>query len=121
MTQKSVIAKRARILRIIDEVNRVGRVTPGRVVKMFDVTYDTASRYLANAEASSDAIRFGRCGLFRDNGAIADFKRERLEREKQLRKQKSITKTLSTINTIFQECRQSGAMQRVLSVYGVRV
>ncbi|WP_330983647.1 MULTISPECIES: DUF977 family protein [Enterobacterales] len=114
--QHSEETKKTRVRQIIDLANEQGRVTPGQIAKMFDVCLETANRYLTLAAKSGEVIRLSKCGVFCDEKAIAEFNRQRSPATKYRNKLRK-----NTENVIFQECRRSPAMQRVLSFYGVNV
>lgn len=121
MASKKSAEKVNHIELIINEVNRSGRATAVSIAALLGVHCKTARKYLDRAAATGEVIRFGGCGLFRDAAAIADFNRERATRCYALRKQKRLAsrQVQQTQNIIFQECRASEAMRRVLFVYGV--
>lgn len=61
------------ISRIIELVKKHGRITTKEVVAMFDLHRTTAEKYIRIAIARGELIRYGRCGIFRDQRAIIDF------------------------------------------------
>ena len=61
------------ISRIIELVKKHGRITTKEVVAMFDLHRTTAEKYIRIAIARDELIRYGRCGIFRDQRAIIDF------------------------------------------------
>ena len=121
MTSKKSPEKVNHIGLIIEEVNNSGRATAVTVAKLLGVHCKTSRKYLDRAAATGEVIRYGNCGLFRDAKATADFNSERAKRDYLLRKQKhrASSPVPKTQNVIFQECRASAVMQRVLFVYGV--
>lgn len=61
------------ISRIIELVKKHGRITTKEVVGMFDLHRTTAEKYIPIAIARGELIRYGRCGIFRDQRTIIDF------------------------------------------------
>lgn len=67
-------SERVRIIaRIIEMVNEHSRITTKEVVAMFDLHRTTAEKYIRIAIARDELIRYGRCGIFRDQRTIIDF------------------------------------------------
>ena len=61
------------IARIIELVNKHSRITTKEVVAIFDLHRTTAEKYMRIAVQRGELIRYGRCGIFRDQRAIIDF------------------------------------------------
>lgn len=61
------------INRIIELVKEKGRITTKDVVAMFNLHRSTAENYMRIAVQRGELIRYGRCGIFRDQRAIIDF------------------------------------------------
>ncbi|MDP9550257.1 UNVERIFIED_ORG: DeoR/GlpR family transcriptional regulator of sugar metabolism [Enterobacter mori] len=61
------------ISRIIELVKKHGRITTKEVVAMFDLHRTTAEKYIRISIARGELIRYGRCGIFRDQRTIIDF------------------------------------------------
>ncbi|KLP33452.1 DUF977 family protein [Enterobacter ludwigii] len=61
------------ICRIIALVKEHGRITTKKVVAMFDLHRPTSEKYIRIAVLRGDLIRYGRCGIFRDQHVIIDF------------------------------------------------
>lgn len=61
------------INRIIELVKEQGRITTKNVVAMFKLHRTTAEKYIRIAVHRGELIRYGRCGIFRDERAIIDF------------------------------------------------
>ena len=61
------------INRIIELVKEQGRITTKDVVAMFNLHRTTAEKYIRIAVLRGELIRYGRCGIFRDDRAIIDF------------------------------------------------
>ncbi|EOG8100804.1 DUF977 family protein [Enterobacter ludwigii] len=67
-------SERVRIIaRIIEMVNEHSRITTKEVVAIFDLHRTTAEKYMRIAVQRGELIRYGRCGIFRDQRAIIDF------------------------------------------------
>ena len=61
------------ISRIIELVKKHGRITTKEVVAMFDLHRTTAEKYIRISITRGELIRYGRCGIFRDQRTIIDF------------------------------------------------
>ncbi|EOY5741212.1 DUF977 family protein [Enterobacter ludwigii] len=70
---KSHSARVRIIARIIEMVNEHSRITTKEVVAIFDLHRTTAEKYMRIAVQRGELIRYGRCGIFRDQRAIIDF------------------------------------------------
>lgn len=70
------------ISRIIELVKKHGRITTKEVVAMFDLHRTTAEKYIRIAIARGELIRYGRCGIFRDQRTIIDFDLKRFTHQK---------------------------------------
>lgn len=70
------------INRIIELAKGQGRITTKDVVAMFDLHRTTAEKYMRIAVQRSELIRYGRCGIFRDQRAIIDFDLKRFSHSK---------------------------------------
>jgi DeoR/GlpR family transcriptional regulator of sugar metabolism len=66
------------INRIIELVKEHGRITTKDVVAMFNLHRSTAEKYIRIAVQRGELIRYGRCGIFRDQRAVRDFDLERI-------------------------------------------
>lgn len=67
-------SERVRIIaRIIEMVNEHSRITTKEVVAIFDLHRTTVEKYMRIAVQRGELIRYGRCGIFRDQRAIIDF------------------------------------------------
>ncbi|MBA7754517.1 DUF977 family protein [Enterobacter sp. RHBSTW-01064] len=70
------------ISRVINLVKKDGRITTKEVVAMFDLHRTTAEKYIRIAIARGELIRYGRCGIFRDQRTIIDFDLKRFTHQK---------------------------------------
>ena len=70
------------INRIIELVKEQGRITTKDVVAMFNLHRTTAEKYIRIAVHRGELIRYGRCGIFRDERAIIDFDLKRFSYSK---------------------------------------
>ncbi len=70
------------ITRIIELVRERGRMTTRDVVTTLGLHENTARRYMRNAVFRGDLVRYGRCGIFRDQRATIDFDRKRFTHNK---------------------------------------
>lgn len=70
------------ISRIIELVKKHGRITTKEFVGMFDLHRTTAEKYIRIAIARGELIRYGRCGIFRDQRTIIDFDLKRFTHQK---------------------------------------
>ncbi|MCU6366187.1 DUF977 family protein [Enterobacter quasiroggenkampii] len=61
------------ISRIIELVKKQGRITTKDIVEMFDPYRTTAEKYMRIAIQRGGLIRYGRCGIFRDEHPVIDF------------------------------------------------
>lgn len=61
------------IQRIIELTRRHGRLTVGEATAMLGLYRGTTEKYFHEAAARAGLIRYGRCGLFRDQRAVIDF------------------------------------------------
>jgi DeoR/GlpR family transcriptional regulator of sugar metabolism len=75
--------ERTRIInRIIELVKEHGRITTKEVVAMFNLHRTTAEKYIRLAVQRGELIRYGRCGIFRDQRAIIDFDLSRFSKHR---------------------------------------
>ncbi|MEH4931572.1 DUF977 family protein [Enterobacter cloacae] len=75
--------ERIRIInRIIELVKEHGRITTKEVVAMFNLHRTTAEKYIRLAVQRGELIRYGRCGIFRDQRAIIDFDLSRFSKHR---------------------------------------
>jgi len=65
---------------IIELVKKHGRTTTNDVVAMFGLHRNNAEKYIRAATEQGHLIRYGRCGIFRDQRAIIDFDLKRYTR-----------------------------------------
>ena len=70
------------INRIIELVKEQGRITTKDVVAMFNLHRTTAEKYIRIAAQRGELIRYGRCGIFRDQRAIINFDLKRFTHNK---------------------------------------
>ncbi|MBO4148376.1 DUF977 family protein [Enterobacter ludwigii] len=70
------------INRIIELVKEQGRITTKDVVAMFNLHRTTAEKYIRIAVQRGELIRYGRCGIFRDDRAIIEFDLKRFSHSK---------------------------------------
>lgn len=70
------------INRIIELVKEQGRITTKDVVAMFNLHRTTAEKYIRIAAQRGELIRYGRCGIFRDDRAIIEFDLKRFSHSK---------------------------------------
>ncbi|HHA2138799.1 TPA: DUF977 family protein [Enterobacter bugandensis] len=70
------------INRIIELVKEHGHITTKDVVAMFNLHRTTAEKYIRIAVQRGELIRYGRCGIFRDERAIIDFDLKRFSYSK---------------------------------------
>lgn len=70
------------IIRIIELVNEHGRITTKDVFVMFDLHRTSAEKYMRIALDRGGLIRYGRCGIFRDQRAVIDFDLKRFSHSK---------------------------------------
>ena len=83
MPRPKTQSERAQIItRIIELVNEHGRITTKDVVVMFDLHRTSAEKYMRIALARGGLIRYGRCGVFRDQRAVIDFDLKRFSHSK---------------------------------------
>lgn len=74
MPRPKTHSERAQIItRIIELVKEHSRITTKEVVAIFDLHRTTAEKYMRIAVQRGELIRYGRCGIFRDQRAIIDF------------------------------------------------
>ncbi|KLR18242.1 DUF977 family protein [Enterobacter bugandensis] len=74
MPRPKTDSERAQIInRIIELVKKHGRITTKDIIKMFDLHRTTAEKYMRIAVLRGELIRYGRCGIFRDQRTIIDF------------------------------------------------
>lgn len=72
------------INRIIELVKEQGRFTTKDVVAMFNLHRTTAEKYIRIAVLRGELIRYGRCGIFRDQRAIINFDLKRFTHNKMM-------------------------------------
>lgn len=83
MPRPKTQSERAQIIsKIIEMVKEHGRITTKEVVAMFALHRTTAEKYIRIAVLRGDLIRYGRCGIFRDQRAIIDFDLKRFSNNK---------------------------------------
>lgn len=83
MPRPKTQSERAQIItRIIELVNEHGRITTKDVVVMFDLHRTSAEKYMRIALDRGGLIRYGRCGIFRDQRAVIDFDLKRFSHSK---------------------------------------
>lgn len=70
------------INRIIELVKEQGRITTKDVVAMFNLHRTTTEKYIRIAVQRGELIRYGRCGIFRDDRAIIEFDLKRFSHSK---------------------------------------
>ncbi|MGK0735922.1 DUF977 family protein [Yokenella regensburgei] len=104
--------KDAYIKRIIEETNARGRLTARDASSILGISVDCARLYCRLAAKQGNLIRHANSGPFRDQQSLDALLVERMAKPHYQQPPKG--------NVIAEECRQSGAMQRVLSVYGVK-
>lgn len=105
------------IREIIALVKSRGRLTTAEAAKHFGIEQETMRRRFLDAGATGEVIRFEKFGLFRNEKAIAEYNIARARRPYGQRRLKIETMQRNG-NGIFDECRASAAMQRVLAIYG---
>ena len=72
------------INRIIELVKEQGRFTTKDVVAMFNLHRTTAEKYIRIAVLRGELIRYGRCGIFRDQRASINFDLKRFTHNKMM-------------------------------------
>lgn len=72
------------INRIIELVKAQGRITTKDVVAMFNLHRTTAEKHIRIAVQRGELIRYGRCGIFRDQRAIINFDLKRFTHNKMM-------------------------------------
>lgn len=83
MPRPKTQSERAQIItQIIELVNEHGRITTKDVVVMFDLHRTSAEKYMRIALDRGGLIRYGRCGIFRDQRAVIDFDLKRFSHSK---------------------------------------
>jgi DeoR/GlpR family transcriptional regulator of sugar metabolism len=83
MPRPKTQSERAQIItRIIELVKEHGRITTNDVVAMFDLHRTTAEKYIRTAVQRGELLRYGRCGIFRDQRAVIDFDLKRFSHNK---------------------------------------
>lgn len=70
------------INQIIELVKEQDRITAKDVVAMFILHRTTAEKYIRIALQRGELIRYGRCGIFRDDCAIIHFDLKRFSHSK---------------------------------------
>lgn len=107
--------KDAYIKRIIEETITRGRLTSRDASSLLGISVDCARLYCRQAAKQGNLVHYANSGLFRDQQCLDVLLIERMTKPTKPHYQRP-----AKVNVIAQECRQSGAMQRVLSVYGVK-
>lgn len=75
-------ARTVMINRIIELVKEHGCITTKDVVATFNLHRTTAEKYIRIAVQRGELIRYGRCGIFRDERAIINFDLKRFSHSK---------------------------------------
>lgn len=83
MPRPKTLSERAQIISRINELGKErGRITTKEVASMFDLHRTTAEKYIRIVLARGELIRYGRCGIFRDQRTIIDFDLKRFSHQK---------------------------------------
>lgn len=111
------IERNKRIRKLTDKAKTVGHITPGEALRFLGgVTRETVNKYMKAAAATGEVIYVSQRGLFRDEACLSEF----IKNSRASRKQTPRYSPKTDIEkSIFQQCRESPAMRRVLAVYGV--
>ncbi|EAQ9999241.1 DUF977 family protein [Salmonella enterica] len=102
--------------RITELVRKHGRMTLNQLQQMTRTSSGTVRRYVDRAAACGDLYRAGKHGIFPSQQAFRDW-RENLADESLKAQERGARSDARSDNAIFEECRNSEAMQRVLSFY----
>lgn len=109
------IVRNRRIRQLTDKAKSIGHITPGEAHRLLGVTRETVNKYMKAAAATGDVIYVSQRGLFRDETCLFEF----IKNSRASRKQTPRYSPKTDIEkSIFQQCRESPAMRRVLAVYG---
>lgn len=109
------IVRNRRIRQLTDKAKSIGHITPGEAHRLLGVTRETVNKYMKAAAATGDVIYVSQRGLFRDETCLFEF----IKNSRASRKQTPCYSPKTDIEkSIFQQCRESPAMRRVLAVYG---
>lgn len=104
---------------IIALVKAQGRLTPAQAMKHFSLSDDTTRRRFEYACATGEVITHFKCGLFRDEKALADYLKERPRRLYGQQRAKAEAKALACNgNEIFDECRQNWGGYYIHKIFG---
>ncbi|EAC0780291.1 DUF977 family protein [Salmonella enterica subsp. enterica] len=110
------IERNKRIRKLTDRAKSAGHITPGEAFHLLGVTRETINKYMKAAAATGEVIYVSQRGLFRDEACLSVF----IKNSRASRKQTPRYSPKTDIEkSIFQQCRESPAMRRVLAVYGV--
>lgn len=110
------IERNKRIRTLIDKTKASGHITPGEGFRLLRVTRETVNKDMKAAADTGEVIYVSQRGLFRDESCLSEFIRNSRASRKQTPRYSPKT---DIEKSIFQQCRESPAMRRVLAVYGV--
>ncbi|ECC1660290.1 DUF977 family protein [Salmonella enterica subsp. salamae] len=110
------IVRNRRIRQLTDKAKSIGHITPGEALRLLGVTRETVNKYMKASAATGEVIYVSQRGLFRDEACLSEFIKNSLASRKQTPRYSPKT---DIEKSIFQQCRESPAMRRVLAVYGV--
>ncbi|EAA9320529.1 DUF977 family protein [Salmonella enterica] len=111
------IERNKRIRKLTDRAKSAGHITPGEALRFLGgVTRETINKYMKAAAATGEVIYVSQRGLFRDEACLSLFIKNSRASRKQTPRYSPKT---DVEKSIFQQCRESPAMRRVLAVYGV--
>lgn len=109
------IVRNRRIRQLTDKAKSIGHITPGEAHRLLGVTRETVNKDMRAAAATGEVIYVSQRGLFRDEACLSEF----IKNSRASRKQAPRYSPKTDIEkSIFQQCRESPAMRRVLAVYG---
>ncbi|ECJ5892214.1 DUF977 family protein [Salmonella enterica subsp. salamae] len=109
------IVRNRRIRQLTDKAKSIGHITPGEAHRLLRVTRETINKYMKAAAATGEVIYVSQRGPFRDEACLSEF----IKNSRASRKQAPRYSPKTDIEkSIFQQCRESPAMRRVLAVYG---
>ncbi len=104
---------------IIAMVKAKGRVTTAQAMEHFGLCDYTIRRRFDEACATGEVISHFKCGLFRDEKALADYFSERPRRLYGQARDRAESRALECSgNDIFDECRQNWQGYRIHKIFG---
>lgn len=107
------------IRELIAMVKLHGRITYAQAVNHFGIQDDMIRRRFNEAVATGEVIRYGKCGLFRDEKTVAEYLKERPRRLYGQARVRAESRALECSgNDIFDECRQNWQGYRIHKIFG---